>query len=1230
MGFYPGSGVLLVLLLGAFRLGQAQVVELPPLISPFPNVDHNWHELLDGMSFSLECQAKGEPQPDIQWFRDLEPFVPVDGVELDGPALRFVEPQVSRDEGRYFCRASNKLGQAQSQVVFVSPALPKSPEWAIAPNFTLKPQVEIKEVDSLVEFKCEAVGSPKPEVIWTKNAEVLPEFADMSTLTINRMSQDDIGTYACNVSNLAGYDYKMVYLNILTQAPIFLESPTNRTVSINQEVFLRCSAKGYPEPEVQWTFNGSPIDLGADDNLEQNERGDLVIKRVQNETAGFYECLAKNVHGQVAAQGYLMVVSKTTIERGPVDMQAQIRSEVTMECSVVWDPSFDLVIQWKKDNADLDLSPGGRITKGEDNSLIIQDLEFADAGRSMEKDANQRSPDSTTTLNPRKRRLIEEWDARSCETPDIVGLPRPMPNSHHPMIRNEPTTLASISEFTPPYPPMARTPSAFSALEPGSRRNITINDLPYPSPPPSCFPQNGSPTVNGFLTPREQTRSLIEIARHTLPGPGLEPLNMGAREISPGVTLELAREGDMPMPVQNGYGYTHRTPPPPPNRQLSRREVELPIVHQRSFHPDMSASQPLAALSRVSLAPRHSPPTPPMGGGTIHHLPKAPSPVRSGPSREIPHNVQLIRASPPMSLGYQRHTPPSPAHTITSGEYHHPRRPHPLDPRESPERMNGLPPTPPHPGPRSMREYTLIPPEGAYPREMAFSSPMIHPQYPPSHMPHQSLMRNGHVRMSPALSEVSPPHAYSGYTDSSCSPSDSGCSSGRTSNPISPQVDSPHNPIPGPSQGFETRRKQPSGSRTSSINSGPSGSKNGERRGGRPSTRSCLNKLIPADCPLNEEQIVDLDMDSFNDLMGKHHFTEEKISYFKDLRRKGKNRQAAKRSRKNKIEQLNGLRVQTQEQEQELRLIAEQKQDFERKSEEAAKRIQLKLEFLEKNSKMAQAQSHGASHPSPQDQGDEDKEKPSKSSSREPRPNNRDPKKFSHTGTFNAPLSRRVKMSYANGTSNGYSTPKGAPIPAHDSPTPNGFTYGANPPPGWSQYVGPEHKAPPPVATQLVVPSDLSDGQVTLTCYNCQQHVTTTTKTGPSMWTWGLCCCLCTFVPLTLHSPKSRSPTASSPAKMAIFRMLVCGLASISQATPIRNSSWSFLLWPPLPLLLVNDLPSFLSFLTLSTRLREHDTMSITSLTAIPAERRSRTRRLLASIFTKTERTEAGNPSCES
>lgn len=96
----------------------------------------------------------------------------------------------------------------------------------------------------------------------------------------------------------------------------------------------------------------------------------------------------------------------------------------------------------------------------------------------------------------------------------------------------------------------------------------------------------------------------------------------------------------------------------------------------------------------------------------------------------------------------------------------------------------------------------------------------------------------------------------------------------------------------------------------------------------------------------------------------------------------------------------------------------------------------------------------------------------------------------------------------SNGQTNGYGHGEEKKQPK------NGLLYsiGANPPPAWSSYVGPEHKAPPPVATQLVVPTQLSDGPVDLTCVHCQHHVTTRVKTGPSCLTWSLCTCLCLFV----------------------------------------------------------------------------------------------------------------------
>ena len=57
--------------------------------------------------------------------------------------------------------------------------------------------------------------------------------------------------------------------------------------------------------------------------------------------------------------------------------------------------------------------------------------------------------------------------------------------------------------------------------------------------------------------------------------------------------------------------------------------------------------------------------------------------------------------------------------------------------------------------------------------------------------------------------------------------------------------------------------------------------------------------------------------------------------------------------------------------------------------------------------------------------------------------------------------------------------------------------------------IGPSHKSPPLVATQLVVPTQLSSAPVDLTCVHCQHHVRTNIKTSPSTLSWALCVCMC-------------------------------------------------------------------------------------------------------------------------
>lgn len=117
----------------------------------------------------------------------------------------------------------------------------------------------------------------------------------------------------------------MAYVNILTQSPMFLESPANQTVSIGQEVTLRCSAKGYPTPSISWTFDGRDVSESANE-FRVTDKGDLVVKRVATGYADKrFECVAQNDLGHMEAPAFLTVVSKTTIQLGPVNSDAQVK-----------------------------------------------------------------------------------------------------------------------------------------------------------------------------------------------------------------------------------------------------------------------------------------------------------------------------------------------------------------------------------------------------------------------------------------------------------------------------------------------------------------------------------------------------------------------------------------------------------------------------------------------------------------------------------------------------------------------------------------------------------------------------------------------------------------------------------------------------------------------------------------------------------------------------------------
>ena len=161
----------------------------------------------------------------------------------------------------------------------------------------MKPSPQLKPYKTVADLTCDASGTPPPKISWTYNGQPIIGLEDSKILHIDIVDEEHVDTYACNASNEYGYVYKMVLTTILEQAPIMVEEPGERKAAIGQTLLkLRCSARGYPKPEYEWTSDKGLIE--NNDNYEVID-GDLVIKKVMNESADGYKCTAKNELGSV-------------------------------------------------------------------------------------------------------------------------------------------------------------------------------------------------------------------------------------------------------------------------------------------------------------------------------------------------------------------------------------------------------------------------------------------------------------------------------------------------------------------------------------------------------------------------------------------------------------------------------------------------------------------------------------------------------------------------------------------------------------------------------------------------------------------------------------------------------------------------------------------------------------------------------------------------------------------
>ncbi|XP_020284783.1 Down syndrome cell adhesion molecule-like protein Dscam2 isoform X12 [Pseudomyrmex gracilis] len=399
----PGGGcktpthiVAMLLLAGVLALTMAVSAEDESMGPVFVKEPPNRVDFSNGTGAVVECQARGNPQPDIIWVRaDGTAVGDVPGLRQVLPNGNLVFPPFRAEDYRqevhaqvYSCLARSPAGSVHSRDVNVRAVVGQRYAVNVMDEHVLRGNAaiikchipsfvaEFVEVDSWIEDETTNIY---PSTDYDGKYLVLPS----GELHIRDVGPEDgYKTYQCRTKHRLTGETRLSATKgrLVITEPVGSKAPAvtgvlkggfmeSKAASV---VVQFCPAQGYPVPSFRWykfiegTSRRQPVQL--------NERvrqvsGTLIIREARVEDSGKYLCIVNNSVGGESVETVLTVTAPLIAEIEPSVQTIDFGRPATFTCTVQGNPIK--TISWLKDGKPLGL---------EDRVLRIESVKKEDKG----------------------------------------------------------------------------------------------------------------------------------------------------------------------------------------------------------------------------------------------------------------------------------------------------------------------------------------------------------------------------------------------------------------------------------------------------------------------------------------------------------------------------------------------------------------------------------------------------------------------------------------------------------------------------------------------------------------------------------------------------------------------------------------------------------------------------------------------------------------------------------